>query len=129
MGLFDEEFRSLAGYRVPFGFLVAPAIACVMVALGVEAIRAAQGGANFTLPQVISTAYFMLIFAAPFGIVIAVPAYLLLKFFWKVRLLECTVCGALIGLPFGLVGFIIGALSGVCFWVVALMGVSKPSPN
>ena len=129
MTLFEHELRSLAGYRIPFGFLVAPVIACFVVSLGVEAIQSLESGAEFDLRNVVLTAYQILVFAGPFGIVLAVPVFLLLKVFWKVRFLECTLGGALVGLPFGYFGLVLGVLSGIAFWVVALMGAPRPDSS
>lgn len=105
-----------AKWRIAFGFIVAPVAPCFMLAFALQAISEP----GLTLRGVLGTFYFALLFAEPFGIVLGVPAFLVVRRFRSVGLLECVVCGALVGLPVGLLGLTTGALSGLSFWALAL---------
>jgi hypothetical protein len=73
-------------WRVPFGFVLAPVLPCTLAGL----IPAAIAGRVLEAPSIVIPT---ILVSLALILVVYVPAYFLLKRFWRVRLLECLLMG------------------------------------
>ena len=84
-------------FRVAAALLLAPPIGCLVA---VTALSVASGQSDGFLFMVMA----MSIVSLGLTLLLALPAYLLLIRFWRVRLVECLVAGSLIGVVPSVVG-------------------------
>lgn len=87
-------------WRVPVGFLLAPAAPCAIYVLTMAAIAGQWNGAVFIFWALTAT-------SIGTSLAIALPIYLLLNRYWKVRLIECLLGGAGTALLLNLVLFLV----------------------
>ena len=77
--------------RVAAAFLLAPPLGCLGLATGLSVTSGQSSGFVFMVAA-------MSVVSLGLTLLLALPAYLLLSRFWRVRLIECLVAGSLIGL-------------------------------
>jgi hypothetical protein len=86
-------------WRTFMGFLLAPVVPCTLFVLVMSSVSDQWGGTLFMLLA-------MLAVSACLSLVVALPIYLALKRFWKVRMRECVLSGVLVAVLVNAVGLI-----------------------
>lgn len=92
-------------WRVPLAFLLAPLVPCALYALILGTLAQRWAG-------LFALVIAMVITAEALTLVLAVPAYLLIKRLWRVGLLECVLAGAGVALVFGSLDLVLPLSSG-----------------
>jgi hypothetical protein len=77
-----------SNWRVPIGFALAPLIPCALVVGILSALSGHYDGALFFFSA-------MVVVSLAVTLIMGVPLYLVLRHYWRVRLLECLGSGAL----------------------------------
>jgi hypothetical protein len=54
------------------------------------------------------------------GILLGVPAYIIVRRRIQIRLVHCLLAGAIIGILGGVFGVGVGALAGLFFWIIGI---------
>ena len=109
-------------WRLVAGFLLAPVIPSILVVVLMDTFTSQW--INFW-----GEVAFVLMIAESASVLLGVPAFLLLRRWWgKIGLIECVVSGGTIGLVVGVLGLIVGTLSGALFWAIAIRGDTGPNP-
>ena len=90
-------------WRISAAFLLAPVVPCTLLVLLTAAEAGQWNGALFIAASVI-------VVSIALGLVICLPAYLLLQRFWKVRLIECIAAGICTAILLNIAIYVVAAL-------------------
>ena len=90
-------------WRISAAFLLAPVVPCTLLVLLTAAEAGQWNGALFIAAS-------MIVVSIALGLVICLPAYLLLQRFWKVRLIECIAAGICTAILLNIAIYVVAAL-------------------